>query len=430
MNVVVVGLGNVGIPLAASFAGRGHRVIGIDIDHQKIKTVQAGQSPLPTRESDLDALLSEVVEAGTLAATDSLEALREANAIFICVETPWDPSSHRPDYRALEGALKDVAKRMTNGVLISIESTLAPGTMGRVVRPLLEAGSGLKVHEDFHLVHCPERVTSGRLLHNLVHLDRVLGGDDPEDRRRAREVYREICEGRLLETDWTSAELSKTLENAYRDVQLAFANEAALLCERMGADAFGVRELVNSCPGRAMLRPGPGVGGHCLSKDSLLLASAAEGAVPLLSAAREVNESMLAHARDLVRGALRREGIGLRGSRVVLLGGAYKENVAETPNSPGLALYGLLENGGADVRLHDPHMPEQDGVDLWRDVAQAAEDADCLVLVTAHDDYRGLDWATLGAAVRRRLVVDLRGVLDQAALGGEGFHYVGLGRGS
>ncbi|MEE9197531.1 MAG: nucleotide sugar dehydrogenase [bacterium] len=428
MNVVVVGLGNVGIPLAASLAKRGHRVTGIDIDARKIHSIQAGRSPLATEEPDLNALLSQVVTAGTLTATESFDPCEDADAIFVCVETPIAASTQKPDYSSLEGALTDVAARMKRNVLISIESTLAPGTMRAVVRPLLEERSGLKVHEEFALVHCPERVTSGKLLYNLTHLDRVLGGDAPEDRARARDLYHEICSGELLESDWTSAELSKTIENAYRDVQLAFANEVALLCEEMGADAYAVRELVNSCPGRAMLRPGPGTGGHCLSKDSLLLASVAPNGVRLLTAARDVNERMLGHAGDLVRRALIQGEAELGESRIVLMGGAYKEDVAETSNSPGLALSRILEEGGAEVRLHDPLVPEQDGIVLWRDLEEAAKEADCLVLVTPHDAYRGLDWGTLGGAMRRRLVVDLRGVLDAEDLEGEGFQYVGLGR--
>ncbi len=401
---------------------------GIDIDARKIHSIQAGRSPLPTKEPDLSVLLSEVVAAGTLTATESFDACEDADAVFVCVETPIDASSQKPDYGSLEGALEEVAARMKRNVLISIESTLAPGTMRAVVRPLLEETSRRKVHEEFALVHCPERITSGKLLYNLTHLDRVLGGDDPEDRARARDLYHEICSGELLESDWTSAELSKTIENAYRDVQLAFANEVALLCVEMGADAFAVRELVNSCPGRAMLRPGPGTGGHCLSKDSLLLASVAPDGVRLLTAARDVNEGMLAHAGDLVRGALTREDAELGESRIVLLGGAYKENVAEISNSPALALYRILEEEGAEIRLHDPFVPEQEGIVLWRDLNEAAEEADCLVLVTPHDAYRGLDWGTLGGAMRRRLVVDLRGALDPEELEGEGFRYVGLGR--
>ncbi|MFQ5918759.1 MAG: nucleotide sugar dehydrogenase [Thermoplasmata archaeon] len=429
MKLVVLGLGQVGIPLAVAFAGEGHEVVGIDIDPRKVEAINGGTNPLPTREEDLDRLLGRAVESGALLATSEYDPIGEAEAIFVCVDTPVDATG-RPDYAALRDVLTGIASRLQSGVLISIESTLAPGTMEDLVRPLLEQGSGMRVHKDFHLVHCPERVTSGKLLYNLTHMNRVVGGNDPEARSRAVELYAEIGHGNLLETDWTSAELSKTVENAYRDVQLAFANEVALICEEVGVDAFAVRELVNSSPGRAMLRPGPGVGGHCLSKDSLLLASAARNDVRLLTSARNVNEGMLNHVVTLIEQALATQSADLSSATVVLLGAAYKANVADTPNSPALAIAPILEEKGANVRIHDPHVEEREGVDLRRDLGEAMGRADCVVLVTDHDAYQDLDWGTLGEGMRHRLVVDCRGALGEEDLAQYGFGYVGLGRGS
>lgn len=428
MKVAVVGLGYVGIPIAASFAKAGHSVVGIDIDPHKVESIGEGRNPLPTREPELDEQVSQVVSEGSLRATEDIHKCSDAEVIIVCVDTPVGPDSRMPNYDALEAALKGISKNMRSGVLVSIESTLAPGTMESLIRPTLEEGSSLKVHEEFHLVHCPERVTAGKLLHNLVNLDRVVGGDDEIGRHRAKELYDDICKGRLHETDWATAELTKTVENAYRDVQLAFANEIAIICGEMGADVFRVRELVNTCPGRSMLLPGPGVGGHCLPKDSWLLISSMGERARLIPAAREVNDGMLDHVASLVREALKSEGKELSASRVVLLGGAYKENVSEVVNSPGLRLYKILEGKGAQVRLHDPYMQDVKGLDVQRDLAEAAEGTDCLVLVTAHDVYRTLDWKSLGERMNHRLLVDCRGVVSDEECREAGFHLVGLGR--
>ncbi len=426
MKILVVGLGYVGVPVAASLANAGHTVVGVDIDPGRVETLNGGNSPFPTREPGLEAMIADVVAKGRLKATESLEASEDVDAIIVAVDTPVDPATHEPDFSALRSALETVTIHMRKGVLVSVESTLVPGTMRNLVCPLLEERSGLRVHEDFHLVHCPERVTAGRLLQNLTTLDRAIGGEDEESRRRAIELYGDICTGRLHETDWLHAELSKTVENAYRDVELAFANEVALICEHAGADVLEVRQLVNTCPGRSMLMPGPGVGGHCIPKDTWLLASSVGDEARLMLAAREVNDGMLDHVTRLVTQAV--GGEGLKGARILLLGGAYKENVAETKNSPGVRLHRDLESLGATVRLHDPHVVAIEGVDLWQDLEEAAEGADCVVLVTAHDDYREIDWEALATRMNRRALVDCRGVAPREALEGRGYRFFGLGR--
>jgi UDP-N-acetyl-D-mannosaminuronic acid dehydrogenase len=428
MKVVVIGMGYVGVPVASALADAGHDVLGIDIDPRKVEDINAGRSPLLTTERELEEMLSRVVSSGSLKATGSYEECRDAEVVIICVDTPVQQSSRTPDYRALLSALEALAPCLRRGALVSVESTLSPGTMRDLVRPTLEEGSGMRVHEDFHLVHCPERVTPGRLLHNLVNLDRVVGGEVEESRRLAIQLYSDICRGTFHETNWVNAELCKTVENAYRDVQLAFANEVALLCERAGGDAFRVRELVNTCPGRSMLLPGPGVGGHCITKDSWLLTSAAREEARLIPAAREVNEGMPGHVAELVSRALEDGGGEVKGSHIVILGAAYRENIRETNNSPGLRLREILTSMGAEVRIHDPHVPPLEGVEVLRDLDAASEDADCLVLVTSHDAYREVDWGAIRRRMRGPLVVDCRGFLETAAMEREGFRYYGLGR--
>ena len=429
MKVAVVGLGYVGIPVAAVLASKRVRVVGVDIDLRKIDAISAGRSPLEGREPGLDELVAKGVASGHFTATSDYGAADGSDAIVVSVETPVDDQTHDPEYKALKSALRSLAPHIARGALVSIESTLAPGTMAGVVRPILERGSGLKAGRDFHLVHCPERVTAGKLLHNLTTLDRVVGVADDRGRRKAFALYSKIVDGALHATDWTSAEITKTAENAYRDVQIAFANEVALICEDLGANAFRVRELVNTCPGREMLTPGAGVGGHCIPKDPWLLVSPVLHQKPvLIPAAREINDYMPVRMAQLVEEAMRETGRRIRGSRVAVLGFSYRENTDDARNSPAIALIRELRKRGADVTIHDPFAKGQRGFSVLREVRAAVKGTDCIALVTAHDAYRKLDLAKLRRWMRHRAIVDGRNLFD-GAIAKRGFVYRAIGKG-
>ena len=429
MKVAVIGLGYVGVPVAAVLASKGFRVAGVDIDPRKVEKVAAGASPLEGDEPGLEALIAEGVASGRLEATTDYGTLADANVVIASVETPIDDATHDPEYKALRSALRSIAPRLHKGVLVSIESTLAPGTMAGVVRPILERGSGLRAGRDFHLVHAPERVTAGKLLHNLTTLDRVIGAEDARARRAATSLYSQISKGGLHEADWVSAEISKTAENAYRDVQIAFSNEVALICEELGANAYRVRELVNTCPGRDMLVPGAGVGGHCIPKDPWLLVSPVIHQKPvLIPTAREVNEFMPTRMAQLVEEAMREAGRRIRNSRVAILGFAYRENTEDARNSPAIPLIRELRRRGADVTIHDPLAKTVRGFTITRDLGSALTGADCLTLVTAHAEYRALDLKKLRGWMRHRAIVDGRNVFDGSVIK-RGFAYRAIGKG-
>ena len=261
----------------------------------------------------------------------------------INVETPVD-EQHRPNYGALEAACRSIGAVLKRGALVIVESTVAPGTTERTVRPLLEKASGLKAHVDFYLGACPERVMPGKLLSNLRDVSRVCGGGTPETAALMLKLYRHVVNASLDATDTLTAELVKTTENAYRDVQIAFANEVALICESCGADVWQVRELVNKSPGRSMHLPGAGVGGHCIPKDPWLLAHAAQGDVPLrvIPAGRATNEAMPLHTLALLKEGLAAAGSALAGARVVVLGFSYLEESDDSRNSPSEVLVDRL----------------------------------------------------------------------------------------
>ena len=371
-------------------------------------------------------LIADVVSRGRLRATADHAELARCGVVLVCVETPVG-DDHRPRHQALRAACESIGPVLAQGALVVIESTVAPGTTTGLVLPVLERTGGGVEGERFHLGHCPERVMPGRLLGNMRAMDRVLGARSTGGAAAMRALYGSFVAGRLDDADPLTAELVKTAENAYRDVEIAFANQLALICERAGADVWRVRELVNRSPGRNVLLPGSGVGGHCIPKDPWLLASVlgedADGS--LLAAARRLNDSMPARCADLAAELLQECMVPLEGARLVVLGFSYLEESGDVRGSPTAAMLPLLASRGCSVTVHDPFVPAHVG-----DPLEAATGADCAIVMVAHRAYRQLDLDALARAMRRPLLVDTRAVLEPAALARAGFTWRRLGVGS
>lgn len=451
-RLVVIGLGYVGLPVSARFAQVGFQVTGLDIQSETVATVKTGGCPIKGEEPGLAELIKEVVTSDRLRATTDYAVCRDADVILIAVETPIDSVNH-PRYRALRAVLRALApylkpkdKPRHTAQIVIVESTLAPGTMDKLVRPMLDADGQRRAGVDYYLAHCPERVMPGCLLANLIHMSRVVGGHTQEAARLAQALYANIVEADLDLTDCSTAELVKTAENAYRDVQIAFANELALICEQVGADVWKVRDLVNKSPGRNVLLPGAGVGGHCIPKDPWLLAYGASGMakVKLLPAAREINDYMPLHMAELTADALADAGIEIEDARVAVLGYAYLENSDDTRNAPSITLVDRLEELGVKVRIHDPYVAEYQGC-----LAKLVQGCDAVVMMVKHDQYRQIDpdqlyvWTTATDELciannnahdayesdKRPVLVDGRHVFDRDKAKAAGFLYRGVGIG-
>ncbi len=426
-RLAVIGLGYVGVPVAAMFANAGFDVLGVEMNPERIKTINAGQNPIEGEEPGLADLIAWVVKSGKLHTTQDYAALKDCDVILIAVETPVN-EKHLPEYGALRQALTSLASTLKDGALVIVESTLAPGTMHALVCPILEKGSAKKVNRDFYLGHCPERVMPGKLITNLQNIKRVVGGGSPETAQTMVSLYRHIIQAELDAADWITAELVKTVENSYRDIQIAFANEVALICEAAGGDVWKVRELVNKSPERHMHQPGAGVGGHCIPKDPWLLASAVKDAQPqlrLIPAARAVNDGMPAHMADLVKLGLSRAGITLAEARVLVLGYAYLQDSDDARNSPSVELVKVLQAGGAKVIIHDPFIEEFKG-----DIIDKARGCHVLVLMTAHSAYRNLDLDKIRSVMAAPVLVDGRNLFERGKAEAAGFEIYRLGDGS
>lgn len=425
-KLAIIGLGYVGLPVAAMFAEKGFDVLGMEIREDRVHTINSGKSPIEGDEPGLEELLKKVAGGKKLHATSNYEDLRDRDIILIDVETPVD-ETHTPRYAALKSACNSLSTVLKPGALVIIESTIAPGTMKGTVLPLLEK-NGLKSGRDFLLGNCPERVMPGKLLANLRQMSRVCGGDSPDTSAIMMALYRNIVEADLDAADWATAELVKTVENAYRDVQIAFANEVALICEQAGADVMKVRELVNKSPFRQMHIPGAGVGGHCIPKDPWLLAYGVAGSeVPLrlIPAARAINDQMPHHMVRLLEKALAGQSKKLNECKVLVLGYAYLENSDDTRNSPSAALIGGLDALGAEVVIHDPYVNEYKG-----DVFEKAAGCDAVVAMVRHDEYVKINLDRLKSTLKTPVLIDGRRVFDAKSARQSGFDYwsVGLGR--
>jgi UDP-N-acetyl-D-mannosaminuronic acid dehydrogenase len=417
-KLAVIGLGYVGLPVACAFVEAGFNVVGVERQEERVVLINAGVSPIEGDEPGLADLVRSVASSGRFHATTDYAVLQDRDVILIDVETPVD-EHNVPRYHALRDVLVSLGPVLKRGALVIVESTIAPGTMQDLVLPLLTESSSLSLNDGFYLGNCPERVMPGKLLLNLRTLSRVVGGMTPETAKTMVALYQNIVEAELDPVDCVTAELVKTVENAYRDVQIAFANEVALICEAVGGDVWKVRELVNKTPYRNMHLPGAGVGGHCIPKDPWLLAyGARDKGIPLqlIPAARAVNNAMPLHMADMVQKALASVGCDIAGAQVLILGYAYLEDSDDTRNSPSETLVARLKYLGAQVVIHDPYVPEYQG-----DVYEAARGCDAAVMMVRHRQYLELDYQRLKAVMRVAVLVDGRHVLDENKGSPEGF---------
>jgi UDP-N-acetyl-D-mannosaminuronic acid dehydrogenase len=411
-DVCVVGLGYVGLSTAVMFASSGRRVIGVDVDWGVVDRVNAGVVPFP--EEELPERLRAALDSGLLWAQGEPTV---APAYVIAVPTPLS-ADRRADLSYVRAATESIVPYLQPGALVVLESTVPLGTTDRLVRPIVES-AGRRVGKDLYLAHCPERVLPGRILAELVQNERIIGGIDPASASRAAALYASFVAGTIHCTDATTAEFVKLMENTYRDVNIALANEFALVAEHHGIDVWGAIQLANRHPRVDILRPGPGVGGHCIAVDPWFVVQEAESLTPLIATARGINDHMPEHVADAILRDLRDTPDPV----VAALGIAYKANVADTRESPGLRVVASLRAHGVAVREHDPL------VFPTRSLHDAVGGADCVVLLVDHAEYAGLDPDQVGGLMRRRRLVDTRRFLDteQWRLAGFEVRLLGVG---
>jgi UDP-N-acetyl-D-mannosaminuronic acid dehydrogenase len=409
-RISVVGLGYVGLPTAATIAARGVDVIGVDIRRDAVDRINRGVSHF--REPDLDIILGAVIRSGKLRATVEPEP---ADAFLIAVPTPTD-AAHRPDMEAVESALRRIAPVLRANDLIVIESTSPVGTTRRAtqivkeLRPDLTNPYEAPDQSDLMFAYCPERILPGHTVRELIDNARIIGGLDKRSASRARELYGLFAMGEMVTATAEEAELAKLTENAYRDVNIAFANELSLVCERLGINVWNVIRMANKHPRVNILAPGPGVGGHCIPIDPWFIHHAAPDLTPLIKTARNVNMRKSEHVADRIMSRASR----FRAPVIAVLGLSYKPNVDDLRESPAVEIAGRIAAiDGARVLAVEPNirtLPKElaarENITL-ADLQGALDQADVVAILVSHASFKAIDPAVL----TEKSVIDAVGML-------------------
>ena len=429
-NVCVIGLGYIGLPTASTLATEGLRVIGVDVNPQVISTLRNGG--LHIHEPGLRTLVQAAIGSGRLSISETPE---EADAFIIAVPTPFyndrtgsyqNRTYKLADMRSVTSATEAIVPFLRQGNLVVLESTSPPRTTIDLVAPILER-SGLKAGVDFHLAYSPERVLPGQILRELIENARVIGGVDHASAEAGRDLYATFVRGEIILTDATTAEMVKLMENTYRDVNIAIANEFSRLAERFGVDVWEAIACANRHPRVNILRPGPGVGGHCISVDPWFFVEAAPDLAQMIYVARQVNDAQPHFVVELVLRAL---GGELAGKRIAALGLSYKPDVDDIRESPAIEVARLLSIAGASVRAFEPFKPDAkvEGASSAPTFEEAVADADLLLLLVNHSQFRSLDANAVAKITPARTIVDAVGSWDTALWEAAGFRLFCLGK--
>jgi UDP-N-acetyl-D-glucosamine dehydrogenase len=391
-KIGILGLGYVGLPLAAAFGEAGFQVIGIDPDPRKVNSLNKGESYVQDVPNEQ---ISRLLKSGRLSATTDFSELRHCDAVSICVPTPLRKTGD-PDMSFIISATDELAKYMHPGMIIVLESTTYPGTTREVLLPKLGKEKGLVVGEDFFLAFSPERVDPGREDWNTLNTPKVIGGITEDCSEVAVAWYSQALKTVVPVSSAESAELSKLLENTFRMINIGLVNELAIMCDRLGVDVWEVIDAAATKPfGFMKFTPGPGLGGHCIPIDPLYLSwkmKAFQYNARFIELAADINTNMPRYVVSRVMDAFNDRGLTLHGSKCLVLGAAYKPDSDDIRESPALDVIGLLQKKGAIVEYHDPCIPhlrthDDIAMESVKDLMEAVRQADCTIIITNHSSY-------------------------------------------
>ncbi len=412
-HVVILGLGYVGLPLAAVLADAGYRVTGVDLDAEKVKLLNQGISYIDDVET---SLVKKLVDGNKLHATTDFSVVSDADAVSICVPTPLR-KTRDPDMSYIVAVSESIVEYVHPDMVVVLESTTYPGTTRELLLPMLIEKSGLEVGENFFLAFSPERVDPGRDW-TTINTPKVVGGITPACTEMAAVYYEGAMENVVRVTTTEVAEMTKLLENTFRMVNIGLVNEMAIMCDRMGINVWEVIDAAATKPfGFMKFTPGPGLGGHCIPIDPLFLSwklKSLNYTARFIDLASEINIGMPRYVVSKVQEALNEQHKAINDSKILILGAAYKPDIDDVRESPALDVIGLLKQSGADVSYHDPFIPElhHENVDLSSvpDLMKAVESADCVVIITNHSQY---DYEAIYK--KAKCVMDARNALGKIA---------------
>jgi nucleotide sugar dehydrogenase len=433
VTVAVYGLGKMGLPLAAVFAERGAKVIGVDVDQKLVNEINEGRCPVPNEPSLPEMLEANVARRRLSATTDGVAAAKESDVMVILVPCLLN-SDKSPDLAAVTAACSGISRGLSRGDFVILETTVPPRTTKDVVWPILKQ-SGLKEGE-FGLAFCPERTASGRAIRDITGAYmKVVGGIDKESTETAKAIYSVINKkGVITVSDTTTAEAVKLFEGIYRDVNIALSNELALVCREIGVNAVEVFKVADEPvseetghPYTNLLQPGAGVGGHCIPLYPYFVTKTTGTNTSLIKLARKINDFMPYHMVDLIIEGLNELGRRVRGSNILILGLAFRNGVKEARNSPAIPIIQRLKELHANVFLHDPLFSKEEIESFGAAYSDSFDNMDCLVIVTDHKEFREYDWQKIGNKMRSKVIVDGREIVEPKKVRKFGFVYRGVG---
>ena len=413
-KICMIGIGYVGLPTAAMFASKGHKVIGYDLNQKAVDALNKGE--IIIEEPGLLELVKDCVQKGNLTATTTCPP--DCDVYIIAVPTPINEDK-TADMSYVESATKAIVPHLKKGCIVILESTSPPRTVEDLMIPILKE-TGLEIGEELLVAHSPERILPGKVIEELRTNSRIVGGINEKSSLEVKKVYESIVEGEIFITTSTTAEMCKVMENTFRDVNIALANELAKISEELGVNAFEVIRLANHHPRVNLLSPGPGVGGHCIALDPWFLVEKSENA-KLIKQARLINDSMPKFVFDKIKTILG----GFNGQTIALFGVTYKPNIDDIRESPVMNLLNMLKKENVKVNVCDPHAKDQ--IENNMDIYEALKDASIMVLGVNHDEFKNIDFSKVYTLLKDKNILDTRNFFDRKDVINNNINYYLLG---